>query len=367
MDVYINNAALNLANARVRTQSDLSPIDFAKFVTADQLNLNLYVADGAGGFVDLSTYPTIRVGIGNLDQAPTGGTCTFTEAGTASVAYNVGAAAMATAMDTVSGATTAVTAHGSNAWIVKFSAVGAQTLPTVDASALEPDTNVSVARLVTGDGTTKEEWLIRFFQAPYAYNETWSAITNGKSGSLNLGTENLITALGSNTSVAAYFEVELTDASGNVSTIAQIPVVVTEQVLGQGVAGSSNFDDYLTYTYESIIGACSDEVTSLTTGTAKLTFRMPYAMTLTGIRASVGTAPTGSTITVDVNETGSTILSTKLTIDPGHKTSTTATTPPVISDSSLADDAEITVDLDQIGSGTAGAGLKVYLNGYRTT
>ena len=85
MDVYINNAALNLANARVRTQTDLSPIDFAKFVTADQLNMNLYVADGSGGFVDLSTYPTIRVGIGNLDQAPTGGTCTFTEAGTASV------------------------------------------------------------------------------------------------------------------------------------------------------------------------------------------------------------------------------------------------------------------------------------------
>ena len=49
MDVFINNAALNLANARVRTQSDLSPIDFARFVTADQLNLNLYVADGAGG------------------------------------------------------------------------------------------------------------------------------------------------------------------------------------------------------------------------------------------------------------------------------------------------------------------------------
>ena len=38
----------------------------------------------------------------------------------------------------------------------------------------------------------------------------------------------------------------------------------------------------------------------------------------------------------------------------------------VISDSSLADDSEITIDIDQIGSSTAGAGLKVYLIGKRT-
>lgn len=367
MDVYINNAALNLANARVQTQSDLSPIDFAKFVSADQLSINLYVADGAGGYVDLSTFPTIRVGIGNLDQAPTAGTCEFTEDGTASVVYNVGAAAMQTALDTVTGATTAVSKFGENSWVVKFDAVGAQVLPTTDASGLTPDANVSVVRLVTGDGTTKEEWLIRFFQAPYAYNETWSAISNGKSGSLNLGTENLISALGSNSSVSAFFEVELTDASNNVSTIAQIPVTVTEQVLGDGVGGSSNFANYLSYTYESIIGACSDETSDLSTGAGKLTFRMPYAMTLTEVRASVGTAPTGADIIVDINEDASTILSTKITIDDGEKSSEDATTPPVISDSALADDAEITIDVDQVGSGTAGAGLKVYLNGYRTT
>lgn len=111
--------------------------------------------------------------------------------------------------------------------------------------------------------------------------------------------------------------------------------------------------------------AVSDETTALTTGTAKLTFRMPHAMTLTSVRASVGTAPTGSTLIVDINESGSTILSTKLSIDAGEKTSTTAATPPVISDTALADDAEITIDIDQIGSTIAGAGLKVTLIGTR--
>lgn len=117
---------------------------------------------------------------------------------------------------------------------------------------------------------------------------------------------------------------------------------------------------------EMIGVALSDETTDLETGTAKATIRMPYAFELSEVRASVTTAPTGSVLTVDINETGVTILSTKITIDATEKTSTTAATAPVISDSTLADDAEITFDIDTIGSTIAGAGLKVYLIGNRT-
>lgn len=118
---------------------------------------------------------------------------------------------------------------------------------------------------------------------------------------------------------------------------------------------------------ECIVIACSDETTALTAGTAKVTFRMPYAFTLSDVRASVTTAPTGGTLlAVDVNEAGTTILSTKLTFDASEKTTTTAAAPRVISDSSLADDAEMTVDIDAVGSTIAGAGLKVYLIGSRT-
>ena len=115
--------------------------------------------------------------------------------------------------------------------------------------------------------------------------------------------------------------------------------------------------------------ACSDETTALTAGTSKVKFRMPHAMTVTAVRASLSTTQTGDgaggIFTVDINETGTTILSTKLTIDNGETTSTTAATPPVISDSALADAAEISVDIDQIGDGTA-KGLKVYIIGTRT-
>lgn len=109
--------------------------------------------------------------------------------------------------------------------------------------------------------------------------------------------------------------------------------------------------------------ACSDETTALTTGTAKVTFRMPFAFTLSAVRASLNTAQTsGSIFTVDINESGTSILSTKLTIDNNEKTSTTAAAAAVISDSSMANDSEITIDIDQVGDGTA-KGLKVYLIG----
>jgi hypothetical protein len=108
--------------------------------------------------------------------------------------------------------------------------------------------------------------------------------------------------------------------------------------------------------------AVGDETTAITTGTAKVTFRMPYAMTLTAVRASLTTVSSSGTPTIDINEDGSTILSTKLTIDASEKTSTTAATAAVISDSALADDAEITIDIDTAGTGAAG--LKVALIGY---
>lgn len=113
--------------------------------------------------------------------------------------------------------------------------------------------------------------------------------------------------------------------------------------------------------YEIVLAA-SDETTALTTGTGKVTFRMPRAMTLTSVKASLTTASSSGVVTVDINEGGSSILSTKLTIDASETTSTTAAMAAVISDSALAADAEITVDIDT--AGTNAAGLKVYMIGY---
>ncbi len=160
-------------------------------------------------------------------------------------------------------------------------------------------------------------------------------------------TDKKISDLGANGTLAGTEYVELVQSGGNVKAL--LSAIKTFSNRG-----------------ESIILAASDESTALTTGTSKVTFRMPYAFTVSSVRASLTTAQTsGSIFTVDINESGTTILSTKLTIDNTEKTSTTAAAAAVISDTALADDAEITIDIDQIGDGTA-KGLKVVLIGTRT-
>jgi len=99
----------------------------------------------------------------------------------------------------------------------------------------------------------------------------------------------------------------------------------------------------------AITVAISDETTALTADStvAKVTFRMPYAMHLTTARASLTTAQaSGSLYTINIKQSGTTLFSTKLTIDNTEKTSTTAATPAVISNASLTDDSEITIFMD---------------------
>lgn len=104
--------------------------------------------------------------------------------------------------------------------------------------------------------------------------------------------------------------------------------------------------------------AMSDQTTNLTTGTGKAYLYLPAAATVNSVRAYVNTAPTGSTIIVDINEAGTTLMSsTKLSIDASEKTSGTAASAAALTDTSIAANAEITFDIDQIGSTIAGKGL----------
>lgn len=108
-----------------------------------------------------------------------------------------------------------------------------------------------------------------------------------------------------------------------------------------------------------------DSTTALTTGTAiggDFRISPKRAITIKSVGAYVDTAPTGaSLLTIDINEAGSTILSTKITLDASEKTSETAATAPVISDATIAADGVVTFDIDQVGSTVAGSGLVVWV------
>lgn len=161
-------------------------------------------------------------------------------------------------------------------------------------------------------------------------------------------------------------EILITDGSKGIisAPVATYPSL-TELTYLKGVSSAiqTQINKYRT---ESFIISCSDLTTALTTGTTKAYFRMPYAFTLTDVRASVLTAPTGSGITVGINNNGGSILSTDITIDATTYTSEDAATPPSISVASFSSDAEMIIDIDAVGSTIAGAGLQVTLIGYKT-
>ncbi len=125
---------------------------------------------------------------------------------------------------------------------------------------------------------------------------------------------------------------------------------------------------FLKKSVRPVIVALTDELTVLPTASTTVplfTFRMPYKMIVTEVRASLTTAGTGAAlVTVDIHESGTTILSTKITIDATEKTSTTAVTDSTISDSDLADDAEMEVFLDVQDTDNVATGLKVMLIGH---
>jgi hypothetical protein len=98
-----------------------------------------------------------------------------------------------------------------------------------------------------------------------------------------------------------------------------------------------------------------------TAGAGKLTFRMPEAGRYVSTVVKLETVNTGATFIVDVNKNGTTLYTTQarrptIAISAATKTST-ETAPADIT--ALAEGDTITVDVDQIGSTVAGTGLSV--------
>ncbi|MEQ4716097.1 hypothetical protein [Nonomuraea sp. B19D2] len=85
------------------------------------------------------------------------------------------------------------------------------------------------------------------------------------------------------------------------------------------------------------------------------------AWTITGVRATVGTAPTGAALIVDVNKNGTTVFGTQAnrpTIAAGSNTSGKVTG---MSVTTVAVGEYLTVDVDSVGSTVAGSNLTVQI------
>lgn len=113
--------------------------------------------------------------------------------------------------------------------------------------------------------------------------------------------------------------------------------------------------------------ALSDETTAITTGDGKASWFYGYDFTITEIYIGLGAAQSSSgVVTVDVNKSGSTILSTKATIGASlnNSLSGSGSVSPVISTATSSKGDKFTADVDAAGTGAKG--LKLIVIGHRT-
>jgi hypothetical protein len=234
--------------------------------------------------------------------------------------------------------------------------------------------------IVANNGATLSDWI----QLPNGISPVSSI--NGQTGAVTLGTGDLAESGGNlfftasraissalTGFVAGAGAVAATDSIlqainkivGNIAAKTQVSSTAPAALAATAAAGTSTDAARIDHAHQRdtdvIVIPVGDESTALTAGTNKVRFRMPFPATLLAVRDSVNLAPTGSPLIVDVNEEGTSVLGTKLSIDATEASSTTAASAATITDSSLADNAEISIDIDQVGSTVAGAGLKVYL------
>ena len=98
-----------------------------------------------------------------------------------------------------------------------------------------------------------------------------------------------------------------------------------------------------------------------TAAAGKHTFRMPESGSYVGTTCKLETVNTGATFIVDVNKNGTTLYTTQgrrptIAISAATKTSTESAQADI---TALAEGDTITIDVDQIGSTVAGTGLSV--------
>lgn len=162
-------------------------------------------------------------------------------------------------------------------------------------------------------------------------------------------------------------EFEIFESARTLAQLSDVSIVNPQDgdmLLYEGSSGQwHNVQPFFNSPIESVIVALGDETSDIEAAASAVTIRMPYAFNLLAVRASVNLASSSGDLQFDINENGVSILSTKLTIDEDETSSVSAAVQPVISDANLADDSEITFDVDIPGTGAKGA--KIYLIGRR--
>lgn len=229
LKLFVNIAATSLANALVRSETDMTAIPFPQLVIGDRRDYELYLVDGSspgGGFAPFSgnALYTPILAIGDCGN-PSGGTFTLTFGAntTAALAFDVSPALVQAALEglaSIGSGNVTVSGIAGKYYVVTF--VGSKAATDVAeitgaGAALTPASVVSVDTIVEGAASpaTNEVQLIQLRQNPITYADDWAPIANGWSGTLSTRTLEMVMKLAAESPISDTFQITVQDPDGN--------------------------------------------------------------------------------------------------------------------------------------------------------
>jgi hypothetical protein len=257
IDILIDANAQNISRSLASQFGGVLP----EFILGDQRVVRIIIvgADGAPTAISGDATASLAVALGEVGSTPTSGTFTVTYGAntTPALAYNITATALQAALNTLASITAAggvVVTGQTSGFRVVFNTNGARTDITGDGTELNPSSAVFNMTIEAGDGSTQSVQFLRIRQTVIAFQDTWTQYLDPIDGVTSIGWEgeidtNTIEAalwLGNSASKQTSFEVQLTDSSGNVTTLMQQAVTFRNDIIDPSTLQNVLLPSFLT-------------------------------------------------------------------------------------------------------------------------
>lgn len=262
MDLFFDITKDAANSLIVDATNNVTSFNFPQLITDSKLTLNLYPVDGSNGYASWAgdgAY-AIKVAFAVVNEPPTGGMWKLKGDGmdltgtTAEINFDADATDVLNAItDVTTGLTSvaearilissdvSITKIGNSAFVFEFrGALKEMNLGALIAipDGLTPKSTYQTNEIRKGDSKGNELQQILIYQDSVAYQETWTPITDGWTGTIDLDTPEMAQKLAGAENLSLYFAIQVTDDVGNKQTFVRIQTTVLASIITDGITAT---------------------------------------------------------------------------------------------------------------------------------